>query len=101
MVTVSRSWIQDQIQDMSKFYTELILRSYLLENLFHFRVYLGLFKRDQLNDGYKYTIESVRIPAERIQMYKSAALAGPWDIALIKLSKYVTFIPHKVAPVSK
>ena len=64
------------------------------------RLNLGLFKRDQLNEGYKYSIESVRVPKERIQLYKTGALAGPWDIALIRLRDSVPFIPHKVPPVS-
>ena len=54
-----------------------------------------------MNEAYKYSIESVRVPAERIQLYKTGATAGPWDIALIRLRDSVPFIPHKVAPVSQ
>ena len=48
----------------------------------------------------KYEIESVRVPRERIEMYRKKIIAGPWDIALLRLKEKVTFITRLVAPVS-
>ena len=59
-------------------------------------------KQQMANWPYKYKIESVRIPKSRIdKVYSKELYAGTSDIALIKLSRDVVFIPYKVAPVSE
>ena len=63
-------------------------------------VYLGHDSTKNLNDGYKYHIESVRIPEERLRLYQRGDLVGPHDIALIRLTEDVKFTPLIIAPVS-
>ena len=46
-----------------------------------------------------YHIESVRIPSERVELYKKKKMSGPFDISLIKLRESVIFIPMKVGPI--
>ena len=46
-----------------------------------------------------YHIESVRIPSERVELYKRKKMSGPFDISLIKLRERVIFIPMKVGPI--
>ena len=46
-----------------------------------------------------FKIQSVRVPKERINLYKKNILVGPFDIALIKLKTKVTFIENIITPV--
>ena len=48
---------------------------------------------------HKYEIEHVRQPEERIALYATGKKEGKFDIALIRLTEDVTFIPHQVSPV--
>ena len=57
-------------------------------------------KRRDYKNSYEYEIESVRVPKERIQMYKKGSYVGSNDIALIKLKTNLVFVPNKIMPVS-
>ena len=78
-----------------------------------FSIFLGLTSRSQTKDSTRrYEIESVRQPKERIDMYENdpfdrvkkpedegAQMIGPYDLALVRLTTDVTFIPEKLVPV--
>ena len=58
-------------------------------------------KKNDFKNSYRYEIESVRVPKERIKMYREEeSFIGPNDIALIKLETEIVFIPNKIMPVS-
>jgi len=64
-----------------------------------FLVYFGIVDKNILEEGFMYHIESVRIPLERVELYKKKKMSGPFDISLIKLRESVIFIPMKVGPI--
>ena len=58
-------------------------------------------KKNDFKNSYRYEIESVRVPKERIKMYREEeSFIGSNDIALIKLKTKIVFIPNKIMPVS-
>ena len=62
-------------------------------------LYLGLKDKTRPGDALRMDIESVRIPKERVEMYKRGRAAGPDDIALIKTRDHVAFT-NRINPVS-
>ena len=75
----------------------------------HCSVFIGLTSRDpEILETWPhhFEVEYVRIPDERLALYrmwkkeKELNWAGPADIALFRLNREVTYIPHVVAPVS-
>ena len=67
-------------------------------------IFLGLTRNDgeTLNSWkHRYQIEHVRQPEERIALYATGKLEGKYDIALIRLTEEVTFIPHQLSPVCR
>ena len=59
-------------------------------------------RKDDFINSFKHEIESVRVPAERIDMYVNKnEFVGNYDIALLKTKKTMIMIPSKVMPVSK
>ena len=41
----------------------------------------------------------IKVPRERIELYRKGKTVGSDDIALVKTSENIVFIPHKVVPV--
>jgi len=63
------------------------------------KIFLGMMDRKFVNEVVEYEIESVRVPKERIAMYARRSSVGPDDIALVRTTESVVFIPGKIMPV--
>ena len=48
---------------------------------------------------HRYEIESVRTAQGRLDRYQAGLDWGPYDIALLRLTADVKFIPQQIAPV--
>ena len=65
-----------------------------------FSVFLGLRDRERFDEAVKYEIESVRTPKERLALYAREELTGSNDIALVRTTEPIVFIPGKIMTVS-
>lgn len=81
-------------------YFTLIILSLRGVNKFYIRIYLGMVKGNEFDNTVEMKIDTVITPAERIRMYQEKfTVLGSSDIALVRTSNPILFIPNQVSPV--